>query len=93
MQPGGRTCTDPGHLGIFLRRGIEGSAKEEESEFGYLIYVEAGNNVVFSRTTKKTSTAKYQRRTGESYRDLVPLSVLEVQDSVNVGAVIYFKAN
>ncbi len=91
VQPGGKTPTKPGHLGIFLRRSIDGSAKEEESEFGDLIYVEVGKNKIFSRTTKKNSTRSYQNACGMGYRDFLPLSTVEGEESVNVGVVIYFQ--
>ena len=92
VQPVGRTPTEPKHLDIYLRRSIEGVAKEEESEFADLTYVEVGSNKIFSRTTKANSTRNYHQGSGMGYEHFVPISVLEGEETVNVGVVIYFKA-
>ncbi len=78
-----------GYLNIYLYRRSGLFGEREESEFSHLIYVEVGNRETFSRATNTNNTRSVQ---GGKTHDIVPLSVLEGEDTINVGVVIYFQA-
>ena len=86
-----RDTDQRGYISIYLYRSTEDI--EEESEFSNLIYVQAGNNEIFSQTIFESSTTCFQTGLPLGYNDLATLSTLEGKAQLTLGLLFTSKRN
>ena len=79
IQIVGRGCVaDSGSVDVSLFR--HGPWGEEESEFASLIYIQGGNNLIFSKVTETNSTTRFRGGQWANYGYIGPLLIREMAE-------------